>query len=326
MEEDRFSPPPWARNTHLQTVFGSLGLRTWGKNEMIAHSREMVIDAGDGVRLLGVHSPQLSREPEGLIILIHGWEGSVDSTYMLSTGRYFYRLGYDVFRLNLRDHGRSHHLNRGLFHGALTEETSRAVGAACGLLPRGPRYLVGFSLGGNFALRIALCPDFAGEGFLSGVFCISPPLDPHKATLAIDAGFPVYRQYFLGKWKRSLRTKQRHFPELYDFEGILHHRTCMGLTEAIMGYYPQFRDFRSYFRQYTLTGDILAALKLPTTIFVSRDDPVVAAADFGSLPSTPLLRLSLQEYGGHCGFLAPFPCGCWYERRIACTIRRKAAK
>src|SRR5512138_3470840 len=137
MDEERFQPAPWARSPHLQTIFGSLGLRTWGANAMRAASRETVVDAGEGVRLQGSHARQLEREPKGLIILIHGWEGSIDSTYMHSTGRFFYRLGYDVFRLNLRDHGRSHHLNPGLFHGALTEETSRAVATIGRLLPRG---------------------------------------------------------------------------------------------------------------------------------------------------------------------------------------------
>ncbi len=319
--EERFTPAPWASSAHLQTMFGSLSLRTWGRNEMVAASREVILDAGEGVRLLGSHSPQQGRRSNGLIVLLHGWEGSIDSTYMLSTGRFFYRLGYDVFRLNLRDHGRSHQLNPGLFHGALTEETSRAVLNVCRWFSAGPRHLVGFSLGGNFALRIALRSEAAEGSLLAGVFCISPPLDPHKATVAIDSGFAPYRRYFLAKWKRSLKTKQRHFPDLYNFDAILHHGTCMGLTEAIMPYYPQLGDYRSYFRQYTLTGDVLAQLKIPATIFMAADDPVVDADDFRGLPQTPLLTLSLQRYGGHCGFLDPFPLGCWYERRIARLIQ-----
>ena len=322
--EDQFSTTRWARSPHLQTIFGSLSLRVWGKNEMADASRETIVDAGDGVRLLGCHSRQWGQQPRGLIILLHGWEGSADSTYMHSTGRFFYRRGYDIFRLNLRDHGRSHHLNRGLFHGALTEETAQAVANICRLLPDGDCYLVGFSLGGNFALRIAMRQTVAPISNLKEVFCISPALDPWKATLAIDSGFAAYRRYFLAKWKRSLREKQRHFPDLYTFDGILHHSTCMALTEAIMPYYPEFANYRDYFRRYTLTGDVLASLALPVTIFTSEDDPVVDADDFHRLPNNAHLRLSIQKWGGHCGFLDPFPWGCWYERRIAQMIQAKA--
>jgi predicted alpha/beta-fold hydrolase len=91
--EDRFSTARWARSPHLQTVFGSLSLRVWGKNEMADVSREMIVDAGNGVRLLGCHSRQRGRQPRGLIILLHGWEGSADSTYIHSTGRVFFSVG-----------------------------------------------------------------------------------------------------------------------------------------------------------------------------------------------------------------------------------------
>ena len=57
-------------------------------------SREMIIDAGNGVRLQGFSSPQLKGYPLGLVILLHGWEGSAESTYILHSGRYFFAHGY----------------------------------------------------------------------------------------------------------------------------------------------------------------------------------------------------------------------------------------
>lgn len=314
--EERFSPAPWARSPHIQTIFGSLRLRVAGKNEMAEIARETIVHAGDHGRLLGYHSKQADRTPVGLIILIHGWEGSADSTYILSTARYFYRRGYDIFRLNLWDHGKSHHLNRELFHGAMTDETAQAVANAARLLPDRPCFLIGFSLGGNFSLRIALRQSTAPIPNLKNVFCISPALDPHQSTLAIDAGPSIYRRYFLAKWKRSLREKQRIYPDLYRFDDILHHDTCMGLTEAIMPWYTAYDHYQDYFRRYTLTGDSLGPLAMPVTIFTAEDDPVVSAAEFRRLPRNRFLNLSIQRHGGHCGFLDPFPFGCWYERRI----------
>jgi predicted alpha/beta-fold hydrolase len=317
MVPEPFLPAFWARSPHMQTIFGSLRLRAAGKNEMTDASQEVILDVGNGGRLLGYHSRQQGRPSRGLIILIHGWEGSSDSTYVLSTGRFLFRRGYDIFRLNLRDHGRSHHLNRGLFHGALTEETAQAVGNVARLLPDRPCYLVGFSLGGNFALRIALRQSEFPIPNLKRAFSISPALDPYRSTLAIDESLPIYRNYFLAKWKRSLRRKERCFPELYRFENLLHHKTCMALTEAIMPWYTEFGNYRNYFKRYTLTGDLLASLAFPVTVITSTDDPVVPVEDFRHLPKNRFLDLSIQAYGGHCGFLDPFPFGCWYERRIA---------
>jgi predicted alpha/beta-fold hydrolase len=326
MDQEPFLPPPWARSPHIQTIFGSLKIRAAGKNEMARAAQEVIVDGGNGARLLGYHSRQGLRPPRGLIILIHGWEGSSDSTYVLSTGRFFFRRGYDIFRLNLRDHGKSHHLNPGLFHGALTEETAQAVGNAARLLPDGPCYLIGFSLGGNFAMRIALRQSLFPIDNLRRAFAISPALDPHRSTLAIDRGLPLYRDYFLGKWKRSLRRKQRCFPELYRFDEILRLKSCMALTEAIMPWYTEYAGYLDYFRRYTLTGDALAPLAMPLTIFTAEDDPVVPAEDFRRLPQNRYLDVSITRYGGHCGFLAPFPFGCWYERSIARIIDEEEAR
>lgn len=311
-----FNPPRWARNPHLQTILGSLQIRAAGRNEMAAASRETVVDAGEGVRLQGFHARQQRSRPRGLIVLLHGWEGSADSAYILSAGRFFFRRGFDVFRLNLRDHGDSHHLNRGLFHGALTEEVFQAVRNIAALLPAGPVALIGFSLGGNFALRMAMEQGRRPIANLQQIFCVSPALDPYKATLAIDGNLPLYRHYFLRKWKRSLLKKQRCFPESYHFEAIMHHRTVMALTEAIIPCYSPFTSYREYFRRYTLTGDALRAVAVPTTIFSAQDDPVVPAADFAGLPTNGYLHVSLQRYGGHCGFMERFPSGCWYEKQI----------
>ena len=60
-----------------------------------------------------------------------------------------------------------------------------------------------------------------------------------------------------------------------------------------------------------------------STIITSADDPVVPVADFRHLPGNRYLDLDIQPYGGHCGFLDPFPFGCWYERRIAETIDKR---
>jgi predicted alpha/beta-fold hydrolase len=314
--EDFFSPRLWARNPHVQTILGSLTLRLTRTNRMIDASKEMVIDGGSGIRLLGYYSPQPFMPPHGLVTLIHGWEGSSDSTYILSTGKYLYENGYDIFRLNLRDHGNSHHLNEGLFHGALIEETFQAVRNIARLSNQTPYYIVGFSLGGNFALRIALKHSFSEIPLLNHIFCISPALDPYKATVSIDESLPIYRHYFLNKWKRSLIKKQFFFPNRYDFKDMLKEKTCMALTEAIMAYYPDFKDYREYFNRYTLLGDVFANLAVPVTIIASKDDPIVPVSDLHDLKKNQYLHLLIQKYGGHCGFLNFLPFECWYEEKI----------
>jgi uncharacterized protein len=311
-----FKPIPPLRNPHVQTILGSSRLRALGTGPLLSASLATVIDAEHGVRLLGFHSKQPpNKNRRALVALLHGWEGSSDSSYILSLGKYLYAKGYDIFRLNLRDHGDSHHLNKGLFHGALIDETASALKKIASLANGNPFFLMGFSLGGNFALRIALRQANDCIPQLKHVIAVSPALDPLKSTLCIDSNMPVYRYYFLKKWKHSLKKKQALFPDRYDFKDLLKHKTCMALTDAIMPYYPEFPDYRTYFSHYTLLGDRFAHLNLPVTIITAKDDPVVPVNDFHQLKPNPHLRLLIQNYGGHCGFFETFPSSCWYERK-----------
>lgn len=282
---------------------------------MLDNSQEITVTTSSGSRLLSFYSRQ--KENKGLIILLHGWEGSSSSAYILSAGDFFYNLGFSICRLNLRDHGDSHHLNEGLFHGALLEETFEAVNYLSQQSGKLPVYLIGFSLGGNFALRIAMKHSKTPIANLKHVFAISPPLDPYKTTLAIDNGYFFYRKYFLKKWKRSLIKKQRLFPEKYDFNKMLKAKTCMELTEDIMPYFPGLLSYRDYFNLYTLKNDSFQKLNIPVRIFIAKDDPVIPHEDYYKIQENAFLEISRQRLGGHCGFINLFPLRCWYNQIIA---------
>ncbi len=264
----------------------------------------------------------LSHHPHarGLMIILHGWEGSSSSAYVLSAGSYFFDRGFSVCRLNLRDHGESHHLNEGLFHGALLQETFDAVDYLARQADDLPVYLMGFSMGANFSLRIAIKHSQTPIRNLRHVFAVSPPLDPYKTTLAIDNGPSLYRNYFLQKWRRSLKKKQKLFPHKYKFDQMLKAKTCMELTADIMAYYPQFSSYRDYFRLYTLNNESFVSLKLPVQIYIAADDPVISLDDYEYLDNNHYLTISRQPFGGHCGFVDLFPHRRWYNERIFSKI------
>jgi Predicted hydrolase of the alpha/beta-hydrolase fold len=309
-----FKPSFFFRNPHFQSIMASSRLRTPLKNYMRDNFQEIIVTTSTGSKLLSFYSHQ--KKSKGLIILLHGWEGSSSSAYILAAGDYFYNLGFSICRLNLRDHGDSHHLNEGLFHGALLEETFEAVNYLSRLSENKPVYLIGFSLGGNFALRIAMIHYRIPIANLKHVFAISPPLDPYKTTLAIDNGYFFYRKYFLKKWKRSLIKKMRIFPEKYDFSKMLKSKTCIELTEKIMPYFPDMSTYREYFNQYTLKNDSFQNLNIPVRIFIAEDDPVIPHEDYRHLQENEFLKISRQKFGGHCGFIDLFPVRCWYNKII----------
>ena len=80
--------------------------------------------------------------------------------------------GFDVLRVNLRDHGDSHHLNRELFNSTRSPEVASALQGFVDERDYRHLFLVGFSLGGSFALRVAA--DAGAELGVSGLRCRLP--------------------------------------------------------------------------------------------------------------------------------------------------------
>jgi hypothetical protein len=77
----------------------------------------------------------------------------------------------------------------------LTEETATAVKNIAVRESDKPFFLMGFSLGGNYALRIAL--SRVRTPFQSpSRYGREPRPRPFKATLTIDGTWPIYRYYF----------------------------------------------------------------------------------------------------------------------------------
>jgi predicted alpha/beta-fold hydrolase len=279
-------------------------------------ARESLIDAGDGVRLQGFWSRHNGHPARGLVILLHGWEGSVDSAYMLSSGRFLFARGFDIFRLNLRDHGDTHHLNSGLFLGTLIDEVFAAVAHAAARGGGLPVFLAGFSIGGSFAARVARrCLD-APVPTLERVVCINPPLDPMKSTRRIDE-LGLIKRYFLKKWKRSLKIKQALFPSRYDFGDILRMKSCMEMTEALIRRYTEYEDAADYFSRYTLTRGWLDRMPLPVTLITAEDDPVVPVEDFYAAEPHRNVTLVIHPYGGHCGFITGPRLDSWISEHLA---------
>jgi hypothetical protein len=309
-----YTAPFLLRNPHLQTFLASSRIRTRGPNPMVAAARETILETSEGIRLLGA----LSTPPgpaRGLAVLLHGWEGSMDSTYVQRTGGALFDRGFAVFRLNYRDHGRSHHLNTGIFYAVKDLEVFDAVRQAAAAATELPVYLVGFSLGGNFALRIARRAAVDPIPALAHVVAVSPVLDPEASTDRVDR-HPLIRCYFMRKWRRSLSIKQALYPDRYNFIAAMRLETVRATTARLVADHSDYPSLDAYFRGYTLTGDRLRGLQVPTTLVTAADDPVIPVEDFRRLSLAPSTRVVIRPYGGHLGFLEGLSLRSRYERDL----------
>ena len=220
------------------------------------------------------------------VVLNHGWEGSAESLYVLSLAQRLFEQGFDVVRLNLRDHGETHQLNRDLFHSCRLPEVVGAVHSLQQLFPHRPLQLVGFSLGGNFMLRVAAQARVANLE-LARVVAVSPVLDPVATLNALQKSIPGYEAYFVRKWTRSLVKKQAAWPEAYDFRELKRQRDLKNMTAELVRRHTEFASLEDYLNGYAITGARLADLKVPSSIITSLDDPIIPAAGLLELARPP---------------------------------------
>ena len=264
----------------------------------------------ESVRLLAYYNQTTVEQPKGLVLMLHGWEGCSHSTYNLIASSDLLRVGYDVVRLNLRDHGPNLHVDRyslnvGFFFGTLLDEVITATQQIARMAGTRPFYIVGPSMGGNFALRLAAANHRAAFHNLRKIIAISPAIRPAAATRSMDA-HPLFQRYFRDLWLNSVQSKQRLYPEHYD----LHFDPRASIYEITDQLAPQVSDFRGadeYYAHYAVANDAFAALNVATTIITAADDPVIPVDDFYEIDPHPLLKVHIHPSGGHVGFVDIFP-------------------
>jgi len=321
-QTELFLPHRFVRSGHIQTL---LARRRPLRSQITAQEQPILLDAGpsstpldggQGVCLLAYYIPcHKPEERHGLVVLLHGWEGCSHSNYDLMMTDVFTAAGFDVVRLNFRDHGPNLHLNRytlnpGLFLGTLLDEAAAAIRQIASLAGGLPFSIVGVSMGGNFALRLACRHRLHPFANLAKIIAVNPAVNPARATDLIDH-HRVYRHYFRKRWLASLQAKEHFFPSLYDFAALPAIPTIRGMTDWLVRryghYYGDFQTADDYFAAYTVPVDEMALLTVPTTIISALDDPVIDATDLLAYPPHPLLTRHLHPTGGHVGFVDILP-------------------
>ena len=338
-----YRPPRWLRNPHLQSLLGSSPLRRRRGAQALAATgatnTSHIVDGGNGVRLQGLHSTMPGTTPRALALLLHGWEGSAESSYMQLTAAQLLARGFDVFRLNFRDHGDTHHLNEEVFHSNRIDEVVQAACDVAGRFPARPLVVAGYSLGGNFALRLGLRAPAAGLPLLH-VAAVCPVLDPARTMAVMESGLALYHRYFQHKWTRSLRRKRELFPQRNVFDDRTLALGMRGLTRWLVEQYTDFENLDGYFDGYAIVGRSPVEVDDPGQPADQRRRPdhpgrrfpraaIAGLGDAGHrrarrplrVPREPSLRWFWRTLGRRTPGCRGDPCGCGACRRRA-RVRR----
>lgn len=290
-------------NPNLQTIVSSVGRKifkpSW-QDAFVAQSSHR------DIHVVGQHlTARYDRAANAnapLVMIIHGWLGSADSTYVLATAHSLNNAGFHVARLTLRDHGNTANLNEGMFHSAMTDEVVAAAQFVLDDFGRSTAGLLGFSMGGNFALRLAkhLPPLHT--------LAICPAISPRHTVEQIGSS-GIYQRYFMGKWRALWEQKQTAFPQHYDFSRMNGVTSIHALTEIFIEEYTDFASLDEYYAAYDLRGDALQGVS--ATILAASDDPIIPAEHYQGLPDS--IHVALTARGGHTAYIKNWRLESWVD-------------
>jgi uncharacterized protein len=312
-----FVPPPALRNAHAMTIFGSKRPRRF---PVLNHAPERrAFKTEPHTTVVAYCHWQPERQTRPTVLVIHGLEGSADAAYVLGTASKAFAAGFNVLRFNVRNCGGTLHLTPTLYHSGLTTDlhhVTRELIEGDGL----PQlFLIGFSMGGNQSLKFAgeLGEDAPSQ--LRGIVAISPPIDLEQCSRAIMRRENlIYELRFLLSLRRTLRAKNKHFPDAFDLTRLRGVRHLWDWDEAFQ-HHNGFAGARGYY-QHASSLPYLPHLRVPTAIITAQDDPFIPYVSFTDerLRDNPHIHLVSPRYGGHvafCGQRQPDEDRAWAENR-----------
>src|SRR5581483_8302307 len=138
---------------------------------------EQLFEVEDGARVLCHCHWQRDRQSALTILIVHGLEGSSESSYVRGTTHKAFSAGMNVVRMNVRNCGGTEHLAPSLYHSGLSADIDAVTRALISEHKLRRLALIGFSMGGNQVLKLAGEWGTEGPSELRAVVAVSPAID-----------------------------------------------------------------------------------------------------------------------------------------------------
>lgn len=293
-----FHPLPLIGRPHLQTILASsIRLVSEPPSKTIA----VAVDDGDELGV-EISTPSTWRPEEPTVVLIHGLCGCHRSAYLVRMARKLYRRGVRAVRMNLRGCGSGRGLARRPYHSGQSGDALAVLNFLLQDTPASPTSLVGFSLGGNIALKLAGELGERGTELLQRVIAVCPPANLDACSALIDSPRNrLYSWHFVSILRDNVADRQRLFPSLPAVE-LPKRLTLRQFDELYTAPQCGFEDAADYYRQSS-SAQFVPRISIPTTILFADDDPVIDTAVFVDTPLPRNVDVVHVANGGHMGFL-----------------------
>lgn len=300
-----FQPCGLLRSGHAQTIAGAFVPRKFALPE--AEKRLFQVDAES--RLLAYCHWQPSRRKDApVIVIIHGLEGSSESSYVRGIAEKAFQRGFHAVRINQRNCGGTEALTPTLYNSGMSGDY-RAVFQELADGDGFERvFFVGYSMGGNLVTKLAGEFGDAVPRALRGVCAVCPALDLAACADALERRDNYfYQRHFVAGLMSRYQRKVKLFPQRYPQNGFKPGpvRTVREFDDVITAPCDGYRDAQHYYEMASAKR-VIDQVRVPMLLIAAEDDPFVPFVSFlaAKADKIPAIRFAPTQHGGHCGFIS----------------------
>jgi len=324
-----FVPARWLKNRHAQTIYASLPwtFRRWPA----VRREELQLPDGDTTAVDWLVAGDALPGTTPLLVILHGLEGSGQSSYARMLMESALDLGWRSCVLHFRDCGDYRNRLPRRYHAGETNDLRHFLESLhkSPTAPEnaGPLMAAGFSLGGNVLLKYL--GEARDETPLRAAAAVCVPLDLHRCAEALNNGFSrIYQRYLLKRMKRALVGKFDRFTAAFDWDKAMNARTFAEFDDWVTAPLHGFKGMQDYYDRCS-SGKFLKDIARPTLVINALDDPFMTPE---VIPDDDQLSgqvsLEIASAGGHVGFIdggTPWQPSFYLPDRILSFLQPNAA-
>ncbi len=304
-----FKPAWWCQDAHAQTILGAL-LRSAPR---LGLRRERInTPDGDFLDIDFLESPASNDgEKPPLVVILHGLEGSSKASYVQTLLGEIRARGGSAVAVNMRMCSGEPNRVRQTYHSGKTEDLDCVVHFLKEIKGYHKLYLVGFSIGGNIALKWLGEQGREASKKIQSAVAVSVPYDLVRSVRLLDRGFnrAVYTRNLLRSLKTKVFIKRKLFPDACLYEKVKRCRTFREFDSLVTAPLNGFQDARDYWSKSSCKS-FLRSICIPTLLVHAEDDPFFPGRFLPTkeINNSQHLRALVVPKGGHLGFvMGPWP-------------------
>jgi len=290
-------------NGHVMTVVAWARSRTF---PALPVPDDRLIRVTEDTQVLARCYWQKDRSSRPTLLALHGLEGSSNVHYMRGLADKAWRKGWNAVLLNQRNCGGTEHLTPGLYHSGLTADPRTVIQSLARTDALRRFGVVGYSLGGNLAMKPAgELPDTPDLPVVA-VAAICPTIDLDRCVRAIERRINIPYQFnFVRNLKARMRRKVAHWPGTFDLGPLDRVWTIRTFDDVYTAPYHGFGDAANYYHRASALR-VIDRIAVPAMIVAAADDPFVPPSQYDdpAVRQNPNVRVRIEAHGGHCGFIS----------------------